>query len=375
MIQDNDSLNESLKYVKLYNWARTLILSGVLKSGEKMLSEHMLQKKFGVSRQTVRTALNMLEEDGLIKRVRGSGTYISYESGGDKGDAPHIGLIMSYFADYMFPDIYEGIESVMREKGIGIDVAVTKNKVNSESVYLERFLNSNVSGLIVEGTRSSFPNPNLKLYRELEKRNIPIIFIHNHYSNLNCASVEMADERCSYELTRMLIDYGHRKIGAIFKYDDMQGIERYKGFMECMSENDLKINDDCIKWYSTKDFDYQFSRKSMLGFMKKTGDCTALIMYNDEIAEKYVEFAESRGVHIPEDISIVSFDNTRLSESAELKLTSAIHPKFELGKRAARNLIRMMDSTERRDQNFSYRFPVSISKGNSITEIKQPRHG
>ena len=46
MIQQNEELNESLKYVKLYSWARTLILSGVLKTNEKMLSENMLQKKY-----------------------------------------------------------------------------------------------------------------------------------------------------------------------------------------------------------------------------------------------------------------------------------------------------------------------------------------
>ncbi len=364
-----DSLNESLKYVKLYNWARTLILSGVLKDGDKMPSEHMLQKKFGYSRQTVRTAFIRLEEEGLIRRVRGSGTYVSYETGKSSDGKPKIGLIMSYFADYMFPQIYEGIESVMSEKGISIDVAVTRNKLNEESTYLEHFLNSEVSGLIVEGTRSSFPNPNLKLYRELEQRDIPIIFIHNHYSNLECASVEMADERCSFELTRILIDNGHKKIGGIFKYDDMQGIERYKGFMECMSENDLKINDDCIKWYSTKDFDYQFSKKSLSSFLRRTGDCTALIMYNDEIAELFMEFASSKGIRIPEDLSIASFDCISLSENAKLKLTSAIHPKFELGRRAARNLIRMMDS-EDREQNYSYKFPVSISNGNSIRDIQ-----
>ncbi len=369
MIQDNDSLNESLKYVKLYNWARTLILSGVLKKNEKMPSEHMLQKKFGVSRQTVRTALNRLEEDSLIRRQRGSGTYISYEYGDNTENTAHIGLIMSYFADYMFPQIYEGIESVMREKGISIDVAVTKNKLNDESMYLERFLNTDVTGLIVEGTRSSFPNPNMKLYKEFKKRNVPIIFIHNHYSNLKFASVEMADERCSHELTRILIENGHRRIGGIFKYDDMQGMERYKGFMECMSENDLKINDECIKWYSTKDFDYQFSRKSLSDFVRKTSECTALLVYNDEIAEKYVEFAEGRGIKIPEDLSIASFDNISLSENARLKLTSAIHPKYELGKRAARNLIYMMENSGGEFNNYSYKFPVSISKGNSILDI------
>ena len=70
---------EDLKYQKLYNWAHTLITSGVIKSMDKFPSETSLQKKFGYSRQTVRTALQQLEEEGLITRVRGSGTYVSYE--------------------------------------------------------------------------------------------------------------------------------------------------------------------------------------------------------------------------------------------------------------------------------------------------------
>lgn len=85
-------------------------------------------------------------------------------------------------------------------------------------------LGRNVSGLIIEGTRSSFPNPNLRLYKEIRRRNIPTLFIHNHYQNETFDSVEMSDARAGYELTRILIQNGHTRIGGIFKYDDWQGI-------------------------------------------------------------------------------------------------------------------------------------------------------
>ena len=76
------------------------------------------------------------------------------------GERPHVGLILSYFSDYLFPQVYEGIESVLRDKGFEIDVAVTRNRLNDEEIVLKRgFLNRNVSGLIIEGTRSTFPNP------------------------------------------------------------------------------------------------------------------------------------------------------------------------------------------------------------------------
>ena len=181
---------EGLKYQKLYNWAHTLITSGVIRNMDKFPSEPSLQKKFGYSRQTVRTALQQLEEEGLITRVRGSGTYVSYEGQMIDDDRPRVGLLLSYYSEYLFPEVYDGIEASLSEKGYRIDVAVTKNRLNDEAVYLESMLKNNVSGLIIEGSRSAFPNPNLRLFEEIKKRNIPTIFIHNHYENMSFDSVE-----------------------------------------------------------------------------------------------------------------------------------------------------------------------------------------
>lgn len=213
-MRENSSRNQDgLKYQKLYNWGRTLIMSGVLRNMDKFPSEHMLQNKFGYSRQTVRNALDRLEQDGLIARVKGSGTYVSYAPEKDKEERPRIGLILSYFSDYRFPQVYEGIESVLREEGYEISVSVTRNRLNDEALYLKGMLGRNVSGLIIEGTRSSFPNPNLRLYKEIRRRNIPTLFIHNHSQNETFDSVEMSDARAGYELTRILIQNGHTRTG------------------------------------------------------------------------------------------------------------------------------------------------------------------
>jgi GntR family transcriptional regulator of arabinose operon len=364
--------NDSLKYRKLYKWGRTLILSGVLKNGDKFMSEHVLEKKFGYSRQTVRTALEEMEQEGLISRIRGSGTYVSYRNDSEENleNKPHIGLILSYFADYLFPEVYAGIESVMQEQGFQIDVAITRNHLNEETMYLESFLKAGVSGLIIEGTRTSFPNPNLRLYKEIERRNIPTIFIHNHYDNIPFDSVEMSDAKGSYELTKYMIENGHKQIGAMFKYDDMQGMERYRGFTECLSDYGIRFDDDWIRWYSTKDMEEKFSKKSLMNFYRRTKDCTALVLYNDEISYRYMDFLKERGVKVPEDVSIVSFDDAKIQEARTVKVLSVVHPKFELGRMTARNLLRMMHDPEWRHHNYAYQFPVAFNAGNSVNDIR-----
>lgn len=147
---------DNLKYQKLYHWAHTLITSGVIKNMDKFPSETILQKKFGYSRQTVRTALQQLEDEGLITRVRGSGTYVSYEGSTENESRQRVGLLLSYYSDYLFSQVYDGIESALKEKGYGIEVAVTKNRLNDEAIYLEGLLKSNVSGLIIEGPGRHF---------------------------------------------------------------------------------------------------------------------------------------------------------------------------------------------------------------------------
>lgn len=361
---------ECLKYQKLYNWAHTLITSGVIKNMDKFPSEPSLQKKFGYSRQTVRTALQKLEEEGLVTRVRGSGTYVSYDCSKVNEERPQVGLLLSYYSDYLFPRVYDGIESCLTEKGYAIEVAVTKNRLNDEAIYLEGILKGDVSGLIIEGSRSAFPNPNIRLYKEIKRRNIPTLFIHNHYENMVFDSVEMSDEKCSYELTKLLIENGHRRIGGIFKYDDMQGIERYKGFIQCLSDYGVKFDDDYIRWYSTKDMEEKLSKKGLLRMYRRTKDCTAMIVYNDEVANYYMDFLEERGLHVPEDVSLVSFDDAELLDANNgVQLVSAIHPNYQLGRITAKNLLRMMEDEKWQEKNYSYRFPVKIKEGNSVQKI------
>ena len=149
----------------------------------------------------------------------------------------------------------------------------------------------------------------------------------------------------------------------------MQGLERYRGFAECLSDNGLRLDDERIQWYSTKDMDSLFTRKGIGSLERRFNGCTAIITYNDEIAASFSQAFTARGYKIPDDFSLVSFDNASLNDFQTLSLCTADHPKFELGKRAARNLLRMMEDPEWYNNNYSYRFPVSIVSGNSIKDI------
>lgn len=112
------------------------------------------------------------------------------------------------------------------------------------------------------------------------------------------------------------------------------------------------------------------SSKTFLKMYRKTKDCTAMIMYNDEIAYSYLNFLEEKAISVPRDLSMVSFDDARLAEHGDLKILSAVHPKFELGRLAAKNLLKMLNDSHWQNKNYSHRFPVMLNDGNSVRDIR-----
>ena len=104
-------------------------------------------------------------------------------------------------------------------------------------------------------------------------------------------------------------------------------------------------------------------------FYRRTRECTAFVFYNDEIAYRYMNFLTERGIKVPEEVSVVSFDDAKMQETGAVKILSVVHPKFELGRLTARNLLRMMNDPEWTHHNYSYQFPVSFNSGNSVNDM------
>ena len=104
-----DTEKKTAKYRFLVDTIKEKIKNGEYEPGERMESENTLSDQFGYSRQTVRQALSVLEQEGLIERRRGSGTYISSESRRTpRGNS--IAIVTTYISDYIFPTIIRGIE-------------------------------------------------------------------------------------------------------------------------------------------------------------------------------------------------------------------------------------------------------------------------
>ncbi len=331
--------NSKHKYEALEAWIRSAIREGTFTSGQKIPSENRLAEQFNISRQTVRLAIRHLEEGGVLVSRRGSGTYVS-----DKTKAGLIGYVATNISDYIFPQITSGIEEILSGKGYNMTLGVTKNRVEIEQQLLKSLMNQGIDGIIIEGNRSALPNPNLPLYRLLTQRGIPYVFINGYYKDLDPVFVVTNDRLGGQQAVKHLYELGHRRIGGIFKGDDRQGHERYAGFSEQMVIYDLPLNDDEVIWYTTADLDHLFLRSEEGRLLKRLGKCTAVVCYNDQIAMNIIKLFQKNHLRVPEDKSVMGFDDSTLSELSPVRITTLRHPAEMLGRQAAWRLLDMIET-------------------------------
>ena len=139
-----------------------------LEPGAVIPSERELCERFRVSRQTVRLSLSLLEEEGLIVKRQGSGSYITGLL--SEPESNIIGILISDDQDYIYPGLINDIQTELSRNGFSSRVYVSGRRTRTERRILTDILNHPLRGLIAEGCRSALPNPNLDLYRRLRDR-------------------------------------------------------------------------------------------------------------------------------------------------------------------------------------------------------------
>lgn len=311
---------------------------------EKMLpTEQALCVRFRVSRQTVRQALSLLESERLIERRQGSGSHILRQKEPPAHRRFSIAVVTTYISDYIFPSILREIEAVCSDNGSAPLLFATQNQFANERKILLTLLGmEQLDGVLVEGTKTGLPNPNIRLYQKLMDRGIPLVFMHGNYEQLP-ETLSVLDDNAAGG--RMLVDYlyrkGHRRIAGIFKYDDLQGRQRFAGYLDAMQELGLQVEDSRILWYSTDQKD-RFLREGVdearMGAFFSS--CSAVVCYNDEVASRVVAYLNKNGYSIPGDIAVVSFDNSQYSEMSTPRITSLSHEPYNVGHMAAELLFR-----------------------------------
>jgi DNA-binding LacI/PurR family transcriptional regulator len=304
-----DSLNKTDKnkeslHIKVKQQLRLLIDD---KQPDYLTSERQLQKELGISRTTVRKALNELIQEKRIIPEQGRGYRVLY--GKNKSRIlGKIGFALMNDSDVFVNSVFQTMFDEVFSKKLEPVVTIIDLRYENPAEKISRLL-AVTDGIFINSKilRSYSQFPSKEMYRCVA---LPYTVPESPVCSI------MADMKEGARIiTKRLLADGHRKIATLFSDSD-----RSEGFHEVMNKNGIKI----IEKLHPEVGGYRHLAYEAMGrLLSETRDFTAVICQNDIAALGAIEQCFRLGIKVPEDISIVGFDNISEAELFPVPLTTA----------------------------------------------------
>lgn len=343
-------------------------------TGRQLPTEFEIMAEVGVSRNTVRKAILEMEQKGIVERRHGSGTFYS---GVDvkKVSGGLIGLVNFSGMGYIFPEIVKGLEDTLYVEGYSPVLAGSCDDIEREITSLKMLMEQDVKGLIVDLSKYYTLGAQIPVMELVQSFKIPVVVTHWNGTLNNFSSIYISDEKIGYNATNYLIKKGHKKIGMIYKKNTQAGQYRLNGYIKAMEEAGISYNEKYISSYDdfddSHDVDHAFSCTKEL-LERCAGDITAIFYYTDKCAMEGYRAVGNSGLKIPEDISVISFDNYKSSMFVTPPLTTFEHPKYSMGRWAAKLLIDEINEEVLHQAKHIVFEPVLIERG-SVKDINKKK--
>jgi len=309
---------------------RSRIEAGVWQPGESIPSEQELTKLFGVALMTVRQAIALLAEDGILRRVHGKGTFVKdlpRDAARTKTRHPMVFLIpaeLRYSDSYYFPEVMSGFRLVMDQKGYRF--ALQSDDLANAASGLEP--GTAVACLLISRENSSF-------VERLRDHGLNVLAI-NHYGGRRSIPCVRGDDASGTERALdYLVTLGHQRIGFVLGHpDNLDAEQRLVGFRRGAKKHGLQDVSEAGSGFSEESG--YFAGKQLLSGPERP---TALICASDLAAVGAMKAAVDCGLSIPRDVSIVGYGDFSVARYLTPSLTTVRQDRLSLGRTAAESLI------------------------------------
>lgn len=299
------------------------ILGGEFAPGDRIMPENEMTEHYGVSRVTVRNALDKLVEAGLVERMRGKGTFVKDRNAGfrrrdkGKGLSPMISFIIPILNDTHTIRLFDGMYQAADRQGYHVTLYQTFHDQKREETCISAALNDGADGIVI------YPIQNERYNEEIIKlalSRFPTVLIDRSLEGININAVVTDNEKAAYDAARRLIDKGHDKIGYITPALDLALTlqDRYAGYARAMEEAGLDIDpkniiqyDEVLSRMTPGEERDSAKRSKVVDFLKDALDrnVTAFICAELQETMLLIRIAAQLGLSIPEDFSYIGFDD------------------------------------------------------------------
>lgn len=308
------------KYQRIYDDLKKLILDDVYKKGFLLPTEISISKQYGVNRSTVRTALQMLSDEGLIEKKAGKGTTvigpknkINRKKNGTSATNENVGFLLppgNSITEAFYSNLFYVLERELQKRGCSLIYSTLKVDDNILDV---------ISTLGLEAI-VFVSNTEQKHIKEAIVHKIPSVLLNN-YSPL-VPSILSDNEQGAYLAGKHLVEYGHTNIlvlAGVHEYTSNK--ERLSGFKRAIEEFGIELDEE--NFLISKSWEVEAGAYCIKEYCKTHKlNATAVFGLNDRLAFGAMQALHQMGLDVPDDISVMGYDNLTNMRVSVLKMST-----------------------------------------------------
>lgn len=330
-------MNSSTKHRTISRQLATEIIAGKYRQTGRLPSESQFVKRFGVSRPTVGRALKELQEQGLIERRQGSGTYIRTEQGhahGNNSVIPQLGMIVPNLRHTeIFESICGELASLARVNDYGLWWGASATPVNEMKMSVaeaeelcSRFVERGVAGVffVPFEHQADREAANQRIIERLRQAGIPAVLIDRDigaFPNRSPYDLVGVDNFAGgYQLAEHLIKLGAKRLGYVMRPLTASTVDaRIAGARCAMSAYGIDSPEPFIR--SGDPTDLKFVRS-----FAQAHQLDAVLCTSDHIAAQLMQSLTRLVIRVPQDLRVVGFDDVRYASLLTIPLTTMEQP-------------------------------------------------
>lgn len=318
---------------------------------KKKVSLKDIAQEAGVSVALVSYVLTNKEEKARVgqemaKKIRKIARKLNYQPNHiarslKSGRSDTIGLIVADISNPFFGHVARTIEDEAKKNNYTVIVGSSDENMDKSGDLINVLLNRQVDGLIVIPTEGSEAQ-----IRQLQERNVPFVLIDRFFPGIATSSISINNFAASHDAVSHLIRSGRKRIGMIAYKTNMHHIaERRRGYSEALTDNDLPTAGLLkLARYSHIKEDIRTAIDQLMG-AKKPAD--ALFFATNSLAIEGLRYIIELGIKVPEQLAVVSFDESEAFDLFHAPVTFIRQPILEMGKAAVRVLLEHIRDGER----------------------------
>jgi DNA-binding LacI/PurR family transcriptional regulator len=253
-----------------------------------------------------------------------------------------IGVIVAEIANSFFSQAIDGIESIAYKNGYNVIISQSRESFDREVINLHYLTSRSIDGLIVSVAAETKDFSNFK---ELHEKGMPIVFFDRIVTEINTHKVTVDNYQGAYDATRYLIENGYRQIAAVANNEILSITkDRLAGYKSALTDHGIKEDKSFIKYCEHGGLVLSEVEDAVTELISMKTKPDAILALGDKLTTGTLRILKAGKLKVPDDIGLIGFSNSDITELIEPPLSIIKQPAFEMGEIATDLLIQLIES-------------------------------